>query len=337
MVHESEMAAFCCDYPCRDPLRSRGTVSRLAYGFPPRNRAVAITIDDLPGAVPGSDKAAGSLHDLKRWNQGIVRTLRKHNAPALGLVIGMKLEVPGERDARAAILTDWIKAGLDLGNHTYSHVHFSTTTLEKFEDDTLQGDVVTRAVVAANSKSERYFRHPAFSLGPTPAHEQAFEKFLTSRGYDIAPVSVENADYQFNDVLIDALAKKDKKRATAVRMSYLQYAQAMFDYTEKMSQQVFGRAIPQVLLIHDNAINAELLDTLLAQLEKRNYRFVSLGEALQDPAYGRRSDFSGNLDRCYVCWESRLHAVGKGPEEHPSPPAWVTARFTEIRKASGDL
>ena len=316
---------------------SRTTAQSPVSPVSPSQRTVAITVDDLPGAVPGSDKATGDLHDLKRWNQAIVRTLLKHNAPALGLVIGMKLEVPGERDARAAILNDWVRAGFDLGNHTYSHVHFSTTTLTKFEDDTLRGDVVTRAVMAANGKQERYFRHPAFSLGSTPADEQAFEEFLTSRGYDIAPVSVEDADYQFNDVMMDALAKKDKGRAAAARTAYLQYAQTMFEDTEKSSQQVFGRAIPQVLLIHDNAINAELLDTLLTQLERRGYRFVTLAEALQDRAYGPRSDFPGNLERCYVCWGSRLRAVGKAPEQHPSPPAWVTARFTEIRKASGDL
>ena len=217
-------------------------------GSSPRNRTVGITIDDLPGAVPGSDRAAGNLKDLKRWNRGVLRTLRKHNAPALGLVIGGKLEVSGERDARAAILNDGVETGFDLGNHTYSHVHFSTTILEKFEDDTLRGDVVTRAVVAVTGKPERYFRHPAFSLGPTPADEQAFETFLISREYDIAPVSVENADYQFNDVLMDARARKNKKCAAAVRTSYLQYTQAMFEYTEKMSQQVFGLGIPQVLL-----------------------------------------------------------------------------------------
>ena len=93
-------------------------------GSSPRNRTVGITIDDLPGAVPGSDRAAGNLKDLKRWNRGVLRTLRKHNAPALGLVIGGKLEVSGERDARAAILNDGVETGFDLGNHTYSHVHF---------------------------------------------------------------------------------------------------------------------------------------------------------------------------------------------------------------------
>ena len=137
--------------------------------------------------------------------------------------------------------------------------------------------------------------------------------------------------------MVDSLAKQDRGRAAAVRMSYLQYAQAVFGYAERSSQQLYGHAIPQVLLIHDNAINAELLDTLLTQLERRGYRFVSLAEALQDPAYGPRSGSPENLARCYMCWGSRLHAVGKPPEQYPSPPAWVTARFTEIRKASGDL
>ena len=299
-------------------------------------KTVAITVDDLPGAVPGSDKAQGSLLDLRRWNCNLIRVLHKHNAPATGLVIGEKMEAPGERDARAEILREWLRAGLDLGNHTYSHLHFSTMSIERFEDDTLRGDVVTRAVLAASGRSERYFRHPGLSLGSTPATEQAFESFLKERGYEIAPVSIEDADYQFNDVLADALASGDDATSARVKALYFNFALSMFDYVERASQQVFGRQVPQVLLIHDNAINAEELDALLTDLEKRGYSFVPLETALRDPAYGSQSDFAGNLSRCYLCWGDRLRTLGKTPQQLPVPPFWIGERFQTIRKASGD-
>lgn len=89
-----------------------------------QDRRVAITVDDLPGAVPGSDKANGRLRDLQSCNREIIKVLQAHHAPAVGLVIGMKMEVAGERDARARILEQWVKAGFDLGNHTYSHPPF---------------------------------------------------------------------------------------------------------------------------------------------------------------------------------------------------------------------
>jgi peptidoglycan/xylan/chitin deacetylase (PgdA/CDA1 family) len=294
---------------------------------PKQDRRIAITVDDLPGAVPGSDKAVGNLRDLQHYNRAIIKVLQEHNAPAVGLVIGNKMEVPGERDARAGILNEWVKAGFDLGNHTYSHLHFKDMTLEQFEDDTLRGDVVTRAVLAANGKSERYFRYPGFSEGPTPAAEKAFEDFLQSHGLEIAPVSVEDADYQFNDVLANARAHNDKQVATKTKALYLAHALEMFDWVEGRSRQRFGREIPEVLLIHDNEINAEMLNTLLTYLEHRGYRFISLEDALSDPVYTMGGQSDGSLGRCYMCW---------GAPGGPRPPAWITAQFRAMRKANSN-
>jgi peptidoglycan/xylan/chitin deacetylase (PgdA/CDA1 family) len=300
------------------------------------DRKLVVTVDDLPGAVPGTDQAAGKLRDLQQGNLQIVRVLRKHRVPAIGFVIEMKLQVSGERDARAAILEKWIEAGLELGNHTYSHTNFDDTSLEQFEDETVRGEGVTRALLAARGKSERYFRHPALSTGSTPEAKAGFEAFLKSRGYKIAPVTLENADYEFNDVLDDALAHKDRKLAAQTKAEYLKHTQTMFLYAESASKKLFSREIPQVLLIHDNEINAEVLDALLADLARRGYRFISLDEALSDPAYGTRDRFIGNLGICYLCWNNRLLAAGQksdGDNAPPEPPVWITKKFEEIRKA----
>jgi peptidoglycan/xylan/chitin deacetylase (PgdA/CDA1 family) len=89
------------------------------------HRKVAVTFDDLPGAVPGTDSAMGNLSDLRRQNHQICQVLRRHHAPAIGFVIERKLQVSAERDARAGILEEWIESGFELGNHTYSHTHFN--------------------------------------------------------------------------------------------------------------------------------------------------------------------------------------------------------------------
>ena len=301
------------------------------------DRTVAITIDDLPGAVPGSDKAMGSLQDLERWNRGVLQALVQHHILATGFVIEGKLQVRGERDARAGLLEQWIKAGMDLGNHTYTHAHFSDVTIQQFEDDTIRGEVVTRALLRAAGKDEHYFRHPALNTGSTPQAKQAFDVFLRSHGYRIGVVTVEDADYEFNDVLADAAAKDDKELAKRIRALYLMHANAMFDYVENASRRLFGREIPQILLIHDNEINSEELRYLLANLANRGYRFVSLEEALTDPAYDTPQRYVRNLGACYVCWGDRFHAIGED-STYPwaSAPAWIRARFEEIRRTTSN-
>lgn len=297
-------------------------------------RRVAITVDDLPGAVPATPTANGELRDLQRYNEEIPGILKAHHAPAIGFVNEKRLQVAGERDARAGLLQHWIDAGFELGNHTYSHANFNQVSLQEMEDQTIRGEVITRSLMKAAGKPERYFRYPYLFTGPTAELKEAFEAFLKSRGYKNAPVTVDNADYMFNDILHDAEAKGDTKLADQAKGEYLQFAQTEFEYSEESSRKLFGREIPQVFLMHDNEINTETLDQLLRLLEKRGYRFVTLDEALGDPAYATPDRFVGTAG---ISWIDRWRVFfgQKADYEHdPDPPEWVMKRFREIRKAA---
>jgi peptidoglycan/xylan/chitin deacetylase (PgdA/CDA1 family) len=300
------------------------------------DRRVVVTLDDLPGAIPGSDKAMGNLAELIRCNTQIPRILQAHKVPAIGFVNEIKLQVSGERDARIGLLQKWLDAGMELGNHTYSHPNFNKTSLEQFEDETLRGEAVTRRLLGASGRSERYFRHPFLNTGATLETKTAFEAFLKSHGYQVAPVTVENADYAFNDVFADALAHHDEKLAEKTKSEYLKYSQVTFNYFEDASRKLFDREIPQVLLLHDNELNAQALDALLSDLERRGYRFVSLDEALSDPAYSTPDRFVGDVG---ISWLDRWKlAFGQAPgyQNDPDPPAWVLKKFEEIRKANAN-
>ncbi len=294
-------------------------------------RSIAITVDDLPGALPGDDFAYGELKELQKINRAIPAALKAHHAWAIGFVNERKLQVQGERDARAELLQLWLDAGLLLGNHNYAHDDFSTTPLQKYEDDAIRGEVVTGALLKAAGQSEKYFRHPYLNTGMTMEVKTAFDTFLKDRGYTIAPVTIEDADYVFNDTLAHALEKKDKKMAARAKKEYLEYVDTVFDYAEKESSEMFGRQIPQILLIHDNALNTECLDALLDKLEKRGYKFVSLDAAMSDPVYATPDLYVGTgilwMDRWKLALGQKLD-LSKGPE----PPAWAEQIFEQMRK-----
>lgn len=299
----------------------------------PTHRSVVVTVDDLPGAEFGTDHAIGDLKELEKINHAIPAALHAHHVPAIGFVNEWKLQVPHERDARAALLQTWLDAGMSLGNHTYTHVDFQTTPLDQYEDETIRGEVVTRALMSATGQQEKYFRHPFLNTGPTAEAKSAFEAFLKERGYRVAPVTVEDADYMFNDVLGEALAKKDKKRAAKAKKEYLEYVDVVFDFFEQASRDLFKREIPQVLLIHDDALNAECLDALLTKLETRGYKFVSLDDALADPAYSTPDLFIGGVG---ISWLTRWKmAFGQKPdyEKSPDPPKWIQQGFEDSRRA----
>jgi peptidoglycan/xylan/chitin deacetylase (PgdA/CDA1 family) len=240
--------------------------------------------------------------------------------------------VQNERDARAELLEMWLDAGLALGNHTFSHADFQITPLAKYEDETIEGQVVTTALLKGIGQTDKYFRHPYLNTGPTAEAKTAFEAFLKERGYTIAPVTVEDADYVFNDVLGYAVEKKDKKMAARAKKEYLEYVDTTFDYSEGLSRDLFSREVPQVLLIHDNQLNVECLDALLTKLEHRGYKFVSLDQAMADPAYATPDHYVGNTG---ISWLLRWRiALGKTVnfEQGPEAPAWANKIFEQLRK-----
>ena len=317
-------------------VRSRASSAFVPSHAPTQQnaqRSVAITIDDLPGAEPGADHAIGNLEYLQKINHAIPAVLRAHHVQGIGFVNEWKLQIDGQRDARAALLQSWLDAGMTLGNHTYSHPDFTKTPLAQYEDEVIRGEVVTRTLLAASGKKEEWFRHPFLSTGPTPDAKAAFEAFLKERGYRVAPVTIDPSDYMFNDILGEAKKNHDSELEAKTKGEYFDYANTIFSFEERASQDLFGREIPQVLLLHDSELNADCVDTLLTQIEKRGYKFVSLDEALADPAYATPDLYVGPLG---ISWLTRWRlSFGKPLDDQatPDPPKWVSDKFDQIRSA----
>ena len=81
-------------------------------------RQVAITFDDLPGASVGR----GDLEYFERFTTELLAALACHQVPAIGFVNEGKVVSNGAVvPARVALLKQWADAGLELGNHSYSH------------------------------------------------------------------------------------------------------------------------------------------------------------------------------------------------------------------------
>jgi peptidoglycan/xylan/chitin deacetylase (PgdA/CDA1 family) len=252
------------------------------------DRRVAITIDDGP--------VVGELKDLARFQRitdGLIGAFQAGKAPVTMFVNEAQLNVPGQRDARAAALDQWLDAGFELGNHTYLHQSANQVPFERFADDVIKGEVVTRATLERRGKTLTWFRFPYLHAGADePSHARILE-FLESRGYRVAPITVDYADYAFAGPYSRAVAAGDGERARQIKEAYVAQVAAGFEHAERASMDVFGREIAQILLIHCNELNAVALGDTLARMRERGYRFITLDEAMADPAYARRDTFTG--------------------------------------------
>ena len=79
---------------------------------------------------------------------------------------------------------------------------------------------------------------------------------------------------------------------------------------------------------------AECLDQFLTNLEHRGYRFISLDQALADPAYATPDLFIGPEG---FSWLIRLKlAFGQKADwqNEPDPPKWIIQLSNQIRQAN---
>jgi hypothetical protein len=164
------------------------------------------------------------------------------------------------------------------------------------------------------------------------ATRKAFESFLRDRGYTNAPVTIDNSDWAFNSVYVNALRRGDTELARRVEDAYLQYFPDAASFFEGMSTDVLGRQIRHILLMHANPLNAAHLADIVAILKQRGYRFITLGRALEDPAYSLPDNYAGPMG---VSWLERW-AFTKGmkmrvPEE-PDPPDFINKLYREYNR-----
>ncbi len=284
-------------------------------------RTMAITLDDLP-ATPAND-----LAEMRRITKGVLDALGRHRVTAVGFVNEAKLEPQAEREQRKDLLRQWLDAGHELGNHTYSHADLQTTPLEAYEREVVRGEEETRRLEAERGHGLRFFRHPYTHTGPTLETRTAFEAFLGARGYTIAPFSIEVFDYGFDLLRRRALERHDRTAVESLRAAYLEHALAATTFMESLAHDTFGRALPQILLVHANGTNAEALDELLARLAARGYRFLPLEEALADEAWHTPDRYVGPYG---PSWLHRFQlALGRPMhvEQEPDPPKWVLDQY----------
>ncbi len=286
-------------------------------------RAIAITIDDLPAAAANSMTGA----EIVEMTTKLLGTLKEQKVPAVGFVNEQKLYKLGEVDDRIKALNLWLEDGFDLGNHTFAHTSLNRVTLQAWEEEVIRGETVTRLLLAQHKMKMRYLRHPYLDAGRDLQTRREAEAFLTSRGYQVAPVTMDAWDWMYAGVYDDARKRADVALQQQLVSSYLSHTTEVFDYYEKLSKSLFGYEPAQIILLHGNWLEADHIGELLDLLRKRGYRFVTLEEALGDAAYSTPDEYVGTGTGWLDHWATTR---GQPPQNAPVFPQWVIDKSREL-------
>jgi peptidoglycan/xylan/chitin deacetylase (PgdA/CDA1 family) len=287
---------------------------------------VALTFDDLPALSLDRSPAY-----LARTNMELLGKLQRGRTPAIGFVIGDQIEGP-DQAAATAQLEAWLDHGLELGNHTYSHVSLNKTPLAAYIADVARDDALLRPLLALHGQRPRWFRHPYLETGATLADKRGFEAWLAAHGYRVAPVTLENSDWMFALPYDEAVLKGDAAAAARIRKAYLDYTAAVVPWYRQAAFSLFGRRPALIFLLHETRLNADSLDEVLEILRRNGLHPESLDRAIRDKAYRTADDAADeNGDE----WLSRWSVTLKRDldwDSFPEPPADIAAAEQRLDK-----
>jgi peptidoglycan/xylan/chitin deacetylase (PgdA/CDA1 family) len=292
-----------------------------------QTRAVAVTFDDLPYQA-----AEAQLCDPARamaLTGDFLAMLAPLETHATAFVNEGKVCEAQRAVLLPRILGAWLDAGIDLGNHTFSHPNIHQMTAEAWLADVDRGEMVTRPLLSTRGKALRYFRHPFLFTGETAEKKAAMAAGLAKRGYTVAPVTIDNNDWMFAALYRKAEAAGDKAEMTRIGEAYVAHMTTVLDFFEPYSAELTGGREPaQVLLLHASSLNRDWYPNIQALFVARGYRLVSLDEALKDPVYAMPETW---VKANGVSWLHRWTlGAGRPVKWEPEPPEWVVKGYGEL-------
>ena len=201
---------------------------------------------------PGKHKVALTFDDGPdpKWTPKILQILKEKNAPASFFVLGTQAQHYPD------LLERIVRAGHEVGNHTYTHQNIADESDEQIE---LELNATTRLIEAVTGHSTAFFR-PPFGIDGTPSQPGEVRSLRVVRdlGYLTVAESIDPDDWERPG------------------------AQAILDRVK--NQRVSGGA---VILMHDGggdrSQTVEALPGIIDWLRSRGDVIVPLGDIIDLP------------------------------------------------------
>ncbi|HJV37959.1 MAG TPA: polysaccharide deacetylase family protein [Geothrix sp.] len=248
----------------------------LALALTPAAMAqtVAFTFDDGPKL-----EATPRLNPAQR-NAALLAALKQHQVQA---ALFVTLGNGADRPEGLSLARAWGEAGHLIGNHTVTHpdLDAAATTLASYEGEIQSCDRVIRTLPGYRP----WFRFTFLREGNTPEKRDGMRAFLQATGYRNAYVSLDTSDWRLDEAMRKHLARHPDADLAPFRTAYLAHLRQRSEAYRDLSRKLFGRDIPQVMLLHHNLINALFLGDALQQFKAMGWTFVSPETAFQDFIY----------------------------------------------------
>jgi beta-lactamase regulating signal transducer with metallopeptidase domain len=278
----------------------------------PKNRKLAIGFV----GIPPLDRTANPPKDSDATARLLIAKLQQYKIPAVGFVTGGMIS-DGEKlfPVRANIVRLWRDAGLEVGIGNFKHIWFYNTPYDEFVANVEKNEMIVRRVLGEKKLPLRFYSYPYLNTGKSVEERDRFENWLGERGLKSVKYTIDNQEWMYSYAYDAARNDNDINTMTAVRVAFIKYMDKMFDHYEAYSQEMFGRDIPQTMVLTPSRLVADSADELFGMIRNRGYTFVPIDEALSDEAYRTPETMVGQFGNSW--FERWYHTQGKKLRDEP--------------------
>lgn len=262
-------------------LKSGIREGRETKSRPLEGMRIALTINGMVKSEGEPERGVDSWCEFENSQENfdkIISALKKNQMPStVAFIVG--------QNADPKILKQWLSSGNLLGNLTYSHAKIRRKSPQLFINDIARNDKLLDPLRNEYGQKQRYFRYPRLKISRNTEVKMMIEKYLQDEKYTSVLGSIELPTDIFSDIYCAALARQDQTCATLI-MDH--FKKLMLDSTLKsraIARKQLGNDIRHILIVRSNQFLCDNLDAILSWYRGLGVEFITLDEAMKDPAY----------------------------------------------------
>lgn len=234
-------------------------------------KEIAITIDDLPFVGSTHNKPGNLMREQQRFLK-IMNALVENKVPATGFVIGGTIE-----KGQWQLLQQFHDEGFVIANHTNTHISLNSSSADRYIADVEKADKTLTPLM----DGKKFFRYPYLAMGKGEKKQKVLD-YLHANNYIVAPITVDSKDFKFNEQLMNIYWRNRPSHLGSIQSRYLAYIWRQTERAERNDQKKYGKAMPQILLIHANVLNSHAMGDIINMYKNKGYSFISLEKALDE-------------------------------------------------------
>lgn len=274
---------------------------------PPKR--IAISFDDAP-------RGAGAFMTAEERVPRLIRALKDAGVAQAAFYVNPSRATL----AHTALIERYVAAGHVIGNHSFSHLHLSTTPAATYVADIDKADDWLKGRAGARP----WFRFPFLDEGgPDKAKRDAVRAGLKARGIHNGYVTVDGSDWYMEQLAIEAKKAGRVVDMDALRKLYVETHVQSADFSDALMVRTLGRSPTHVLLLHETDVAALFIGDLVKALRADGWEIVTNDIAYADPVYAQKPD---------VAWTAGTLAEQLAWEKNLPAPRWYERNDTRIAK-----